>query len=144
MLLFLNDISGSEVLVIFVFILMFFGSKSIPGIAKSLGRGIRQIKDASNEIQQEIKKSGGDFRKDLNLQNLIQETAKDIQQPLDQYTSDLDNAIKYEPSKRSHIPAEIPSIVEIPTNENANPIENIENQELTNKVEKDKTEPSVD
>lgn len=144
MVLFLNDISGMEVLVIFIFILMFFGSKSIPGIARSLGRGIRQIKEASNEIQSEIKKSGGDFRKDLNLQNLIQDTAKDIQQPLDQYASDLENAIKYEPSKKSHIPAEIPSIVEIPTDENANPVENIENQEFTNSTKKDTAEPSVD
>jgi len=95
MLLFLNDIAGSEVLVILVFILIFFGSKSIPGIAQTMGKTIRQIKDASNELQSEIKKSGADIKKDLNLTGLIQETATDIQRPLDQYVSDLDDAVKF-------------------------------------------------
>ena len=67
MLLFLNDIAGSEVMVILIFILIFFGSKSIPGIAKSLGQTMRQIRDASNELQHEIKKSGMDIKKDINL-----------------------------------------------------------------------------
>lgn len=104
MLLFLNDIGGGEVILVLVFILIFFGSKSIPGLARTLGRTIRQVKDASNEIQREIKKSGGDLRKDLNLKGLIDETAEDIKRPLDQMTVDIDEAIKYTPpNKHSHI-----------------------------------------
>ena len=34
---------------------LFFGSKSIPKIARSLGRGIRQLRDASQQIQDDIK-----------------------------------------------------------------------------------------
>jgi sec-independent protein translocase protein TatA len=114
MLLFLNDIAGSEVLVILVFILIFFGSKSIPGIAQTMGRTIRQIKDASNELQSEIKKSGADIKKDLNLTGLIQETATEIQRPLDQYASDLDDAVKYTAPRNTQIlestdPSELPS-----------------------------------
>lgn len=105
MLLFLNDIAGSEVLVILIFILMFFGSKSIPGIARTMGKTIRQIKDASSELQHEIKKSGADMKKDLNLQGLFEETARDVRQPLDQYVSDLEDAVKYEPPKNSQIPS---------------------------------------
>lgn len=105
MLLFLNDIAGSEILLILVFILMFFGSKSIPGLARTMGRTIRQIKDASNELQTEIKKSGMDMKNDLNLKGMIDETANDIRRPLDQYASDLDQAINFEPPKNSHIPA---------------------------------------
>ena len=59
MLLFLNDIAGSEVLLILMFILMFFGSKSIPGIAKTFGKTMYQIKQASNDLQDEIKKQLG-------------------------------------------------------------------------------------
>ncbi len=62
MILFLSDIAGSEILLILVFILIFFGSKSIPGIARTFGRTIRQIKDASQELQSEIKKSGLDIK----------------------------------------------------------------------------------
>lgn len=103
MLLFLNDIAGSEVLVILIFILIFFGSKSIPGIAKSVGQTMRQIKDASNELQHEIKKSGLDMKKDLNLSALVDDTVKEIQQPLDQYAQDIEHAVRYEAPKRSHI-----------------------------------------
>jgi sec-independent protein translocase protein TatA len=105
MLLFLNDISGSEILLILVFILIFFGSKSIPGIARTLGKTMRQIKDASNELQSEIKKSGVDIKKDLNLDglnldSLVRDTANEIQRPLDQYVSDLDNAVQFEKPKQ--------------------------------------------
>lgn len=103
MLLFLNDIAGSEVLVILIFILIFFGSKSIPGIAKSLGQTMRQIKDASNELQYEIKKSGMDIKKDMNLSSFVDDTVKEIQQPLDQYVEDLEHAVRYEAPKRSHL-----------------------------------------
>lgn len=110
MLLFLNDIAGSEVLLILAFILIFFGSKSIPGIARTFGRTIRQIKDASSELQSEIKKSGMDMKNDLNLSGLIQETAEDIKRPIDQYVSDLDNAVKFDPPRQSHLPIDVPVI----------------------------------
>jgi len=113
MLLFLNDIAGSEVLLILAFILIFFGSKSIPGIARTFGRTIRQIKDASSELQSEIKKSGMDTKNDLNLSSLIQETAEDIKRPLDQYVSDLDNAVKFDPPRQSHMPINIPVETEV-------------------------------
>jgi sec-independent protein translocase protein TatA len=130
MVLFLNDISGSEVLLILVFVLMFFGSKSIPGLAKTLGRTMRQIKDASSDLQNEIRKSGVDMKKDLNLTALIDDTARDIQQPLDQYVSDLDDAVSYQPPPRTQVPppdellevpeggnvySETPLVVEAPT-----------------------------
>ena len=106
MVLILNDIAGSEILLILVFVLIFFGSKSIPGLAKTLGRAIRQVKDASADIQNEIKKSGADIKKDLNLTGIIEDTARDIKQPLDQYAQDIDNAVKYQPQhKKSHMTA---------------------------------------
>ena len=103
MLLFLNDIAGSEVMVILIFILIFFGSKSIPGIAKSLGQTMRQIRDASNELQHEIKKSGMDIKKDINLSSFVDDTVKEIQQPLDQYVEDIEHAVRYEAPRKSHL-----------------------------------------
>lgn len=50
------DISGGELVVILVFVLMFFGSKGIPGIARTMGRAMRQIRDASAEVQREIQR----------------------------------------------------------------------------------------
>ncbi len=100
MILIFNDIAGSEILLILVFVLIFFGSKSIPTLARTFGRTIRQIKDASADIQSEIKKSGMDIKKDLNLKGIIEETANDIQKPLDQMAVDIDSAMKYEPKRK--------------------------------------------
>jgi sec-independent protein translocase protein TatA len=100
MLLFLNDIAGSEVLVILVFILIFFGSKSIPGIAKTFGKTMYEIKQASSDLQDEIKKSGLDIKKDLNLTSIIQETVEEVQRPLDQQMVEMDDIITYNPPKK--------------------------------------------
>ena len=100
MLLFLNDIAGSEVLVILVFILIFFGSKSIPGIAKTFGKTMYEIKQASSDLQDEIKKSGLDIKKDLNLTSIIQETVEEVQRPLDQQMVEMDDIIHYNAPKK--------------------------------------------
>ena len=96
--LFLNDVSGSEILVILIIILMFFGSKSIPGIAKTLGRGLYQIRNASSEIQNEIKKSGVDIGKDMNLKNILIEKQEELIGPMDQIYSEIENTIHYDNS----------------------------------------------
>lgn len=99
MVLIFNDIAGSEILLILVFVLIFFGSKSIPTLARTFGKTIRQIKDATEEVQNEIKKSGMDMKKDLNLTGLIEETKNDIQRPLDQMIENIDSSVKYQPKK---------------------------------------------
>lgn len=93
--LFLNDIAGSEILVIIFVVLIFFGSKSIPGIAKTLGKTLYQIKNASSELQNEIKKSGFDIKEDLKISNLIKEQQEEITRPMDQVYSDIENTIHY-------------------------------------------------
>jgi sec-independent protein translocase protein TatA len=97
--LFLNDIAGTEILLILVFVLVFFGANSIPGIAKTMGRAIYQIKNASDDLKSEIKKSTGDIKKDLNLKELIKETEEDINLPMDQMMTDIEHTINYEPKK---------------------------------------------
>lgn len=111
MYLFLNDVAGSEILLILLFILIFFGSKSIPGIARTVGRTMRQIQDASNDIQNEIKKSTNDYKKDLNLEGIFKETEQQITQPLDQAMDDLDHSVRYTPPKRINpaVDTEVPT-----------------------------------
>ena len=116
--LFLNDVSGSEILVILIIILMFFGSKSIPSIAKTLGRGLYQIRNASSEIQNEIKKSGVDIGKDMNLKNILIEKQEELIGPMDQIYSEIENTIHYDNSTNKK-PVENSTPVE-----NATPVEN--------------------
>ncbi|MBL4862873.1 MAG: twin-arginine translocase TatA/TatE family subunit [Crocinitomicaceae bacterium] len=105
MLLIFNDIAGSEIMLILVFVLIFFGSKSIPGLAKTLGKTMYQVKQASSEIQNEIKKSGANIKGDLNLTGILRETQEDIRRPLDQMAVDIENAVKYQ-APNKHVPLE--------------------------------------
>ncbi|HMB93316.1 MAG TPA: twin-arginine translocase TatA/TatE family subunit [Rhodothermales bacterium] len=43
-----------EIILIFLVILLIFGAKRIPEIARGLGKGIREFKDATNEISREL------------------------------------------------------------------------------------------
>ena len=112
MLLFLNDIAGSEVLLILVFILIFFGSKSIPSIAKTFGKTIYQVRQASSELQNEIKKSGLDIKKDLNIREQIQDITEDIQRPLDQQMVEMENIVNYNPPTKNNVPKNITPAIE--------------------------------
>jgi sec-independent protein translocase protein TatA len=50
-------IGGGELFFIIIVVLMLFGSDKIPEIARTLGQGMRQLKDATNDIKGEIQKS---------------------------------------------------------------------------------------
>jgi sec-independent protein translocase protein TatA len=62
------DISGGELLLILLFVLLFFGSKGIPGIARTLGRTLRQVRDASAEVQREIQRGATDVKQGFDAQ----------------------------------------------------------------------------
>ena len=65
-------ISGPEVMIIMLIVVMVFGADKIPEIARGLGKGIRQVKDATYDIKREIKDSSDtkgidtDIAKDIN------------------------------------------------------------------------------
>lgn len=75
-ILFLN-LGGGEVIIILFVILLLFGGKGIPTIAKTLGKGIREFKDATNGIQKDIIKSTGGITDQVNEH--IQEIKKEIE-----------------------------------------------------------------
>ncbi|MDV6169108.1 twin-arginine translocase TatA/TatE family subunit [Flavobacterium sp. DG1-102-2] len=50
-------IGGGEFFVIILVVLMLFGSDKIPEIARGLGKGMQQLKNATNDIKSEIHKS---------------------------------------------------------------------------------------
>ena len=55
-LLFLN-LGGGEVVMILMVVLLLFGANKIPELARGLGKGMREFKDATNGIQREIQDS---------------------------------------------------------------------------------------
>jgi sec-independent protein translocase protein TatA len=64
----LFDISGGELMIVLLFVLLFFGSKGIPDMARTLGRAMRQMRDASSEVQREIQRGAGDVRRAVEEQ----------------------------------------------------------------------------
>jgi sec-independent protein translocase protein TatA len=50
----MGSIGMPELLLIFLFILIFFGAKKIPELAQSLGKGIREFRKAARDIQEEV------------------------------------------------------------------------------------------
>lgn len=66
-LLFFN-LGGGEIFIILLIVLLLFGSKKIPELARGVGKGIRYFKDATNEVQSEIKDSMDQVKKDIDIE----------------------------------------------------------------------------
>ena len=64
-LLFLN-LGGGEVVLVVLVTLMFFGSKNIPTIARSLGKAMRELQDATDGIKREIEQSAQPVKQQMD------------------------------------------------------------------------------
>lgn len=73
--LFLN-LGGGEVVIILLVVLLLFGGKGLPSVARTLGKGIREFKDATNGLQKDIQESTGNLTEKINEH--IQEVKKEI------------------------------------------------------------------
>lgn len=78
-------IGAPEVMIVLLIVVMLFGADKIPEIARGLGKGMRQIKDATNDIKREINDSAEKHSVDLDI-------TKDIQKEVDAAKEDLDEA----------------------------------------------------
>lgn len=58
-MMFLN-LGGGEIFFILLITVMLFGSKRIPEIARGIGKGIREVRNATNDIKREINQSASD------------------------------------------------------------------------------------
>src|SRR3989475_6700801 len=69
---FMGQLGFSEMLVIFIVALLVFGPKKLPELGKSLGKGIREFKKATDE-----------------LKTSWEDQVKDIQSPLNDVKKDI-------------------------------------------------------
>jgi sec-independent protein translocase protein TatA len=61
----MGSIGGMEVLLIFLVVLLLFGAKKLPELARGLGKGIKEFKKATSDIRDEIE-SATDFDSEIN------------------------------------------------------------------------------
>lgn len=65
-LAFLN-IGTQEMMLIIIVALLLFGGKKLPELARGLGKGIREFKDASEGIKREITEQINNFEKEVDV-----------------------------------------------------------------------------
>ena len=53
-LLLFGGLGGWEICLVLLVVILLFGAKKIPELAKGLGKGIREFKDATQDVKKEI------------------------------------------------------------------------------------------
>jgi sec-independent protein translocase protein TatA len=70
-------ISGGEIFVVLIVVLLLFGANKIPEFAKGLGKGMREFRKATDDIKREINDHSGDVMDDINeLKDTINKDVK--------------------------------------------------------------------
>jgi sec-independent protein translocase protein TatA len=86
----MGQLGFSEMLVIFVVALLVFGPKKLPELGKSLGKGLREFRKATNEL----KSTWEDQVKDI--ENPINEVKRDVNEMGQDLKSDIYNSVEAE------------------------------------------------
>ena len=92
----MGQLGFSEILVIFIIALLVFGPKKLPDLGKSLGKGIREFKKATDEL----KSSWEDQVKDISAP--LNDVKKDIHNMGQDLKSDFYNSIESESAGHNH------------------------------------------
>ena len=79
-------ISGAELVFVFFIVLLVFGADKIPDIAKGMAKGIKKVKDATQEIKTEIKKSAE--KKGIDTDSISKEIDK-VKDDIDDLTGSI-------------------------------------------------------
>jgi sec-independent protein translocase protein TatA len=66
---------GSEWILILLAILLFFGGRKIPELMRGIGRGVREFKDAKENVKSEIEAGMSEKDKDAEIRELKKQLA---------------------------------------------------------------------
>ncbi|MDT0675763.1 Sec-independent protein translocase subunit TatA/TatB [Autumnicola musiva] len=82
-------ISGAEIAFIMFILVMVFGADKIPEIARGLGKGMKTLRNASNDIKGEIQRSAEKQGIDKNLSNDIKGEVDKVKEDIDEITGSV-------------------------------------------------------
>jgi sec-independent protein translocase protein TatA len=87
--------SGQEIFVIIIVALLLFGAEKLPDIARTIGRGMRDFKKATDDIRRELETSTMDIRKDLNdVTDSLKRDVNDLQENITKDVNEVSDSIK--------------------------------------------------
>jgi sec-independent protein translocase protein TatA len=90
-------VSGQEIFIIMIVVLLLFGADKIPEIARGIGKGMRDFKKATDEIRREIETSTKDIRNEMSdIQNTVQNEVSDISNNIQNNINDTTESFKSE------------------------------------------------
>ncbi|MGB5321614.1 Sec-independent protein translocase subunit TatA/TatB [Lutimonas sp.] len=87
-------ISGAEIFIILVIVVMLFGADKLPELARGLGKGMQQLKNATNEVKKEITEGVKKQGIDTDLTKDIQKEVTNIKKKVTDNIDDLTGPIK--------------------------------------------------
>lgn len=70
----MGSFGTTEIIIIAIILLVLFGAKRIPELAKGLGQGIQEFKKASNDIKKEIEEGTRDIDDAVNSEETKSKT----------------------------------------------------------------------
>ncbi len=82
-------ISGVEIVFILFIVIMVFGADKLPEIARGLGKGMAQIKNATNEIKSEITKSAENQGIDTSVVSDVKKEIDKVKDEMDDFTGPI-------------------------------------------------------
>lgn len=98
-----------EIAIILVIALIALGPEKLPKIARSLGRGMRELREAANGVRRAIDEETGDLRSDLRSDlEEIKQPFQEARKPLDEFQQELQKNV--EPAEEKPDPAPEPDV----------------------------------
>lgn len=82
-------ISGAEIAFVLFIAIMVFGADKLPEIARGLGKGMRVLKDATNDIKHEITKSAEKNGIDTSIVSDVQKELDSVKDNIDDFTGSV-------------------------------------------------------
>lgn len=82
-------ISGAEIAFIMFILVMVFGADKIPEIARGLGKGMRTLRDASNDIKNEITKSAEKHGVDSDISKDVRQEISKVKEDIEEITGSV-------------------------------------------------------
>jgi len=82
-------IGGPEIFIVLLFVVVFFGADKLPEIARGLGKGMRQVKDATNDIKREINDSAKNHGLDTDIASDINKEVNEVKENIEDLTGPI-------------------------------------------------------